>query len=198
MRIGLGPPVRKEKWCIFKAGIPAMRSVASGTNRRQNQRFGPDPKPGKKAPMTFKARLLAPERRERVVKDAVALVESEVKAKGGISGMAIKAGFAAVNKVKPTLIPEAVNNLLERFLDQLEPFLQQWTESGRKETLSTYLSARQSEVANALLAVTDQRAQEVKAGLVKKTYQRLRPTGQKNVEAAIPGLGRTLQPHLVD
>lgn len=147
---------------------------------------------------TLKERLTAPERRERVVADVVGLVESEVKSKGGISGMAIKAGFAAVNKVKPTLIRDAVNNLLERFIEQVEPFYKHWNEEGRTQSLENYLSGRTSDVANALLKVTDDRAAKVEAGLVQKTYLKLRPTGQRNVEAAVPGLGRVLEPHLKD
>lgn len=140
--------------------------------------------------------VLAPEVRPRVVTDAVSLVESEVSAKGGVSGMAIKAGFAAVNKLKPTLVRDAVDNLLDRFVTQLEPFFTAWDQNGRSGSFETHLSGQKKKVANALLAVTDARAEQVQTGAVKKTYQRLRPMGEKNVESAVPGLGRVLDRYL--
>ncbi len=145
---------------------------------------------------TLKETLCGPENRFNVIQDAVRLVESEVKSKGGISGMAIKAGFAAVNKIKPTLVRDAVDNLLDRFVDQLEPFFADWVSGGKSSTFEAYLSGQANKVANALLKVTDDRAKTVQNGTVKKTYEKLRPQGEKNVQAAIPGLGRTLGRYL--
>lgn len=145
---------------------------------------------------SLKEILLTGDKRARLVDDAVRLVESEVKSKGGMSGMAIKAGFGAVNKVKPSLVRDAVDSLLDRFIAQLEPFYTEWEAKGRSGSFEAHLSAQKNRVANALLEVTDARAREVQAGVVKKTYDKLRPMGEKNVEAAVPGLGRTLEPHL--
>lgn len=145
---------------------------------------------------TLQERLLSESTRDRVVDDAVRLVESEVKSKGGISGMAIKTGFAAVNKIKPSLVRDAVDNLLDRFVVKLEPFYSDWVAKGKAGSFEGFLSGQKNAVANALLSVTDERAAQVQAGVVKSTYERLRPLGEKNVEAAVPGLGRTLQPYL--
>lgn len=110
--------------------------------------------------------------------------------------MAIKAGFAAVNKLKPTLVRDAVDNLLDRFVERLEPFFTSWDGAGRSGSFESHLSSQKKQVANALLGVTDARARQIQAGAVKKTYERLRPMGEKNVEAAVPGLGRTLDKYL--
>lgn len=134
--------------------------------------------------------------RDRVIADTVRLVESEVKSKGGVSGMAIKAGFKAVNAIKPTFIRDSVDNLLDRFVVRLAPYYDTWVEQGKAPSFERFLEERRSEVANALLAVTDERAAQVQAGTVKKAYERLRPTGEKNVEAAVPALGRMVEPYL--
>ena len=80
---------------------------------------------------TLQETILTPDKRPAVVASAVELVESEVKSKGGISGVAIKTGFKAVNAVKPTLVRDAVDNLLDRFVAQLEPFFADWEAKGR-------------------------------------------------------------------
>jgi hypothetical protein len=145
--------------------------------------------------VTLKDVLLTPDVRPRLLKDAEQLVESEVSAKSGISGMAIKAGYKAVKAIKPGLIPEALNNLVDRFVERLEPFFTAWTEAGKPGSFGSYLTDRSGEVANALLGVTDERARR-SSGTVKSTYDRLRPQGEKNVKAAVPGLGRIVDKYV--
>ncbi|MEM1023345.1 MAG: hypothetical protein AAGD10_19960 [Myxococcota bacterium] len=143
----------------------------------------------------LKAILLADGVRPKVLADARRLVESEVQAKGGISGLAIKAGYKAVQSVKPTLVPDALNNLLDRFVERLEPIFAQWQSGDGNQTFESYMVGRKREVANALLGVTDDRARS-SSGVVKKTYEKLRPQGEKNVEAAVPGLASLIQKYL--
>ena len=65
------------------------------------------------------------ENRDQVVRDATALVDSEVRAKSGLSGMAIKTAYKAISRVKPGLVAGIVDELLDRFVVTLEPFYQQ-------------------------------------------------------------------------
>ncbi len=141
--------------------------------------------------------LCSPDKRPQVVRDAARLVETEVDSKGGLSGIAIKAAFKTVTKLKPGLVPEVVDSLLERFVEQLEPFYKEWVDGGKKEPFDGFLNARKTRVANALLAVTDARARQVSNQTLKKSYEALRPQGEKQVEAAIPNMGKTLGRHLV-
>lgn len=144
----------------------------------------------KRPPMsTLKELLCDSDQRDAVVRDTTQLIASEVKSKSGISGMAIKAGYKAVNAIKPSLVPDAVDSLLDRFVDKVEPFYASWVEAGKTPGFEAFLSGRSSEAANALLAVTDERAEQADPKL-RKIYQKLRPQGEKNVQAAIPGLGR--------
>ena len=52
------------------------------------------------------------------------------------------------------------------------------------------MSSRAPEVADALLAISDERAQRAKNQSLRKAYEKLRPTGKKHVEAAVPRVGR--------
>jgi hypothetical protein len=49
-------------------------------------------------------------------------------------------------------------------------------------------------VADALLGITDAKAQRA-SGVVRKTYDSLRGSAKKNVEAAVPRLGRLVEKH---
>jgi len=130
--------------------------------------------------------------RAQVVKDAGRLVDAEVRAKSGLSGMAIKTAYKAVSRIRPGLIEQVVDNLLDRFVETLEPFYTEWDEAGRTRSFESHLGSQSRKVANALLSVTDRRASNVDNRTLKKAYNSLRPQGEKNVEAAVPGLGKLI------
>lgn len=139
---------------------------------------------------TLSETLLVPGIRPKVVADCVRLVDEEVDSKGGLSGLAIKGAYMVVKAVKPGFIAEAVDNMMDDFVRRLEPFA---TEAEQKnEPVGPYLNARANAVADALLATSDQRAAGAKNPTVKKAYEKLRPTAKKNVEAAVPRVGRLL------
>jgi len=141
---------------------------------------------------TLKDIVCSPVNRDQVIADTVKLVDSEGPKKGGISGIAIKTAYKVVKSLKPTLVQDAVNNLLEKFVDKLEPFYSEWVAKNKSPGFDAFLNGQSSSVANALLAVTDDRARRVDNATVKKTYEKLRPQGEKNVIAAVPGLGQLL------
>ncbi|WP_232660460.1 DUF6918 family protein [Pseudonocardia sp. TRM90224] len=143
---------------------------------------------------TLKDILLDPARRPVVVSDLQELVGQEVSSKGGVSGAVIKTGYAAVNKLKPGAVPNAVDRMLDQFADALQPFYADYRNTGGND-FGSYLAARPSDAANALLSVTDQRAETTSSDAMKKTYSKLRPHGQKNVEEALPRLGALIDKH---
>lgn len=145
----------------------------------------------KSGPMTTLTEiLLAPGTRAKAIPDCVRLIDEEVDSKGGLSGLAIKGAYMVVKAVKPGFITEAVDHMLDDFVRRLEPF---HTEAQQKsEPIGPFLNARAGAVADALLAISDERAARAKNATVKKAYEKLRPTGKKNVEAAVPRIGRLL------
>ena len=64
----------------------------------------------------------APGVRAQVVSDCSQLVDDEVKRKSGLSGLAIKGAYALVKAIKPGIIRESIEHLLDGFVAQLEPF----------------------------------------------------------------------------
>ena len=57
--------------------------------------------------------LLTDENRPRLVRACVTLIDAEVADKRGVSGLAIKAGFKTVKAVKPGIIPDVTDLLLD-------------------------------------------------------------------------------------
>lgn len=127
-----------------------------------------------------------------VVTDCLTLIDQEVSDKGGFSGLAIKAGYATVKGVKPGFIKHVVEDLLPKFAEALDPLYQE--AKSKAQPVGTYFPANASRVADALLGITDAKAQRAN-GVVRKTYDSLRGSAKKNVEAAVPRLGRLVEKH---
>ena len=147
---------------------------------------------------TLTKRLLGdPARRPRLLDDCVRLIDEEVGSKGGLSGLAIKGGYKIVCAVKPGVIREAMDHLLDDFVLRLEPFWQaHGAEGGAPAAFGDALRRRAPEVADALLGITDDRARRAKNATMKGAYERLRPQAKKHVEEAVPRVGRTLSAYL--
>jgi hypothetical protein len=143
---------------------------------------------------TLKEILLDSSRRPAVVSDLESLVDNEVADKGGVSGAVVKTGFAAVKKVKPGIIGAACDSLLDEFSAALEPFYADYRATGGND-FGAYLSGRSGEAADALLSVTDARAEQSSREAIKTVYSKLRPKGKENVEAALPRLGQLIDKH---
>ena len=134
-----------------------------------------------------------PTKRQQVIDDALRVLDQEVADKGGLTGMAIKAAYGMVKSIKPGFIREVVDNLLDSFVDALDPIYQEALEKNEKP--GKYLETNKSRVADALLAITDRKAENAKNRTIKGAYNKLRPTAKKHVEAAAPRLGAMLERH---
>ncbi len=142
--------------------------------------------------------LAAPAVRPRVCADCARLIDDEVARKRGLMAVPLKAGFKVIKGLRPGFIPHAVDFLLDDFCNALQPFYDEWSRqppesrAGLEQTL-----VRDSDrVADALLGVTDRRAQRAKNRVVLKTYQKLRGAAKGHVVDALPGLARAIEPHL--
>jgi len=130
-------------------------------------------------------------KRASITEDVCRLVDEQVGNQRGISGVAVKAGYKLVQGVKPGFVRNVVEALLPEFAAALEPFREQAVTQG--QPVASYFSAHSQEVAEALLAVTDDRAQASKHSSVKGAYGKLRGSARKNVERAVPGLGKIIE-----
>jgi hypothetical protein len=142
---------------------------------------------------TLKAGLLEADHRAEVVTDLQALVDQEVAAKSGLSGGIIKTGYAAIKKIKPGITGRAIDSLLEEFVEALEPH---WAAYKAQSApgFGAFLAGRPQEVSQALLAVTDKRAERASSA-TRSAYGKLRPKAQDNVIDALPRLGELVERH---
>lgn len=134
--------------------------------------------------------LLDESKKSDVVDACCKLIDEEVADKGGISGIAIKTGYGVVKNFKPGFVKKVVTDLLPDFAGALDPTYQQAKSDGKP--VASFFDSRKSEVADALLAITDAKAAKA-SGAVKTTYDKLRSLAKKNVEAAVPRLGQMVQ-----
>lgn len=134
-----------------------------------------------------------PARRPEVVRDVVGLIDAEVDRKSGLGGMAIKAGYKVVKALKGgRMIPDVVDGLLDEFAGAIEPIHARYRDSEGTQGFAAYLAANQGAAVNGLLSITDQRARTTSHDMLRKTYEKLRPVGEKNVADALPALGRLI------
>lgn len=138
--------------------------------------------------------LLNPATRPTVVTDLQALVGQEVSDKSGVSGAAVKLGYATVTKLRPGVVPAAVNKMLPQFAGALEPFYSDYKARAGTD-FGAYLASRPDEASEALLSVTDDRAEYSSSDALKKAYAKLRPNARRNVEEALPRLGILIDKH---
>lgn len=141
---------------------------------------------------TLKEILSRPGARPQVIRDCEQIVDEEVASKG-LTGIPIKAAYAVVKAIKPGFIGEVVDGLLDDFADRLDPIYQ--AAKAKNEPVPSYFAAHGNEAAEALLGITDQRAQRAKNQVVKTAYEKLRPMAKKHTEAAIPRVAKMIAKH---
>jgi Family of unknown function (DUF6918) len=137
--------------------------------------------------------LTSDSKKAAVVDDCLALIDAEVADKGGLTGLAIKAGYRTIQGIKPGFVRQVVTDLLPEFARVLEPLYQEGKTNG--QGVREHFIANPTRVADALLSITDDRAKRAKSGMVKATYEKLRGTAKKNVEAAVPRVAAMIAKH---
>lgn len=141
--------------------------------------------------MTLIEALTDSARRNAAAAEILKLVESEVEKKRGLTGMALKAGYAVVKAVKPGFVQNVLDDLFDDFAKSLEPLIAQALTRGR--SVAETLIGEKDRVAEALLGVTDARVASSKLATVKAAYERLRGAAKAHVAEAVPGLAAILE-----
>ncbi|QLY32310.1 DUF6918 family protein [Nocardia huaxiensis] len=138
--------------------------------------------------------LLDDTKRAAFLADAQEVLDAEVSGKGGASGLAVKGGYAAIKKVSPTIVGDALASFAPKLVGQLEPY---WAEyqANPAGSFADLLVSKQDEVAEALLAVTDARAEASSRPALTKVYNSLRGSAKKHVAEALPRVGDLVQRH---
>lgn len=137
--------------------------------------------------------LRDPARRRAVVADGVRLIEEEVASKRGLSGAALKAGFKTVQKLKPGIVAHALDRLLPEFAPRVDPY---YVQAAAQGDVRAFFEARASEIADALLAVTDEKARTAQNAVMLKVYRGLRGHAHAHTVAAVPRLADLILKHV--
>jgi len=141
---------------------------------------------------TLRDILTAPEIQPDAVKAGITLVDDQISDKSGISGTAVKLAYKTITTFSPDHIHYMVEVLLPSMAEKLQPYWEDFQAAGGG-VFGDYLAARGEEVSEALLAITDARAEASDRPMVVKAYKSVRGGAAKNVQAALPDLGALIQ-----
>lgn len=134
--------------------------------------------------------------REIIVGDVVELIDEEVSSKGGLTGAALKGGYSAVKRLEDgNMIDNAVDSMLDEFTEALAPLYDDYQNDDDTGSFEAYLQAHENRATEALLGITDRRAEDADNDFLKKTYDKLRGQAEKHVNAALPRVGRLIDKH---
>ncbi|MFM5982044.1 MAG: DUF6918 family protein [Sphaerospermopsis kisseleviana] len=128
-------------------------------------------------------------KRQTLLVDLTNLLDTQVAATSGISGMAIKTGYAVIKGISPGYCAGAIERLLPESFAALEPI---WEEGLNTGDAVGYLSQNRSRTADLLLSITDIRIQKSSNSTIKGVYNKLRSSVKKHVEEAVPGLAQVI------
>ena len=145
----------------------------------------------------LREKIADPGVREVVIKDCVNVVDGEVAAKKGVTGMMIKGGYRAFKTIKPGIVEEAVRHLLDDFSDVLDKKYEAYCqdEPDRDQTFEQWASRRDTQIADDLLGITDDIMNRTSKIALQKIYKGLRGVAQKNVSVAVPAVARLVMKH---
>ena len=136
--------------------------------------------------------LLTPENKPHVIDDCLTRIDQEVKSKSGISGTAVKLAYKTANAFASGYLRGMVELLAPDMIIELEPFWADFAASGAGD-FGDYLVKHGDEVSEALLSVTDRRAETSTRPTILKAYKTVRGGASKHVIAALPALGALVQ-----
>lgn len=139
--------------------------------------------------MSLSHKIQDKELRETVVADCTQLIDEQVAAKSGLSGIALKTTYKIVKGVGPGYISGALGRLLPDAFAALDPIWEEGVEAGDPVE---YLSQNSDRTADMILSVTDARVKG-NTGIVGTSYQKLRKSVKSDVEAAVPSLAKIIE-----
>lgn len=131
--------------------------------------------------------------RPAVIADACELIDEELARASGFSATAMRAAYKVMTGLRPGIVARAVDGLLDPFADRLDPFYQEHVTTGRP--LAEVLTGQRTSMADALLSITDDRAQRTQQASLRRAYQRVRGSARGYVEAAAPGIAGLIDAH---
>jgi len=149
---------------------------------------------------TLHETLLAPDVQPQVVDDCQALVDHEVAEMSGVTGAAVRLAYKTVRTFDAGHIRVMIESLLPDVTVALQPYWDAFTARQPADAgdFGGYLASREEEVAEALLAITDERRRASGRATIVKAYNTVRGSAIKHVKAALPALGALVQKYAAE
>jgi len=140
----------------------------------------------------LKEKLSQPEKRPQIISDCAKLVDGEVAAKTGVTGLVIKGGYKTFKAIKPTIVENAVDHLLDDFAVVLDKHYETYVaaDPGKRIPFDVWAKNRDAVIADDLLKVTDGIMERSNKAAIRRIYKGLRKVAQRNVAEAVPAIGR--------
>lgn len=142
---------------------------------------------------TFDDLLADDAARTSLFEDAETILSSRVAASRGLTGMAIRTGYAAFQRVQPGIVPAALERLAPRFAPVVEPH---WQTARTTNDPVGWFTSHASPIADDLLSVTDGMADRAKNPVLVSIYRSLRSRAHDEVAAGMPDVAGLLLRHL--
>ena len=139
--------------------------------------------------------LLAEDYRDTVVAQITQVVEDQIAQRKGLSGAGIRTALKMAKANRPDILPVVINRLLPDFCNALEPYFQQFQASDETD-FQRFVTRQEDEIQEAMLSVTDARAEQSQNKTFKKMYRQLRGTAGQEVRAILPKLSALVQARL--
>lgn len=137
------------------------------------------------------AQLLEPVRFEAFVNDCTRLVATEIRSRG----MTLRAAFSVVQRIKPDILERTVREQMPAFVGELEPCYSEYRTSASRD-FGAWLVAHETRVVNAVLRVTDRRAERIASRPIHSAYQRVRGRAAREISDAVPALAVVIDRHV--
>ena len=132
-------------------------------------------------------------KRGAVLDDCVQLIDAEVAGKRGLTGIAVRTALKSVKGLRPGMVRQSMDALLDDFSLKVEPFWQECQASGKPSR--SFFTTRRADVANALLSITDDRAAKSPHRVLVKAYKTLRGKAMSHIGDAMPRFADLLDKH---
>lgn len=146
----------------------------------------------KKTAMGLNDQIKAQQTKADLVADCAKLIDDQVAAKNGISGLALKATYGVVKGIGANYVSGAIERILPDVLNALDPI---WNEGMQTGNPVEHLTQNRSRTADMVLSVTDARIEKSNNGVVRGAYSKLRKSVKSDVEDAVPDLARIIDRH---
>lgn len=93
------------------------------------------------------------------------------------------------------MIEDAVDELLDDFTEALTPMYDEYSNGDAAPSFEQYIADNEERATQALLGITDDRAEDADNRFLQKTYNKLRGQAEKHVISALPRVGRLIDKH---